>query len=238
MRGKSRKADKSAFLLFYSIYVLEIVFLPDLFQRFLIPGAYMPLHSIPHFRHNRQIGFLRDVPDSDDANLHMRSSPFTFFRSFKRLGDCQHFFDRFHNQSVVLQMIQTGNADGTSHFFVLYDRETPAADGVFFAALPLFVFRYFIHKKEGIERTVPAVQYSLFLPVQPRTLFSAVHQIMQDQPSIVNDPYADWLRSLFLDFVYDAQCDFQAHIMRKCFKLQRLFLFQNLNFVHYAFTFP
>ena len=109
-------------LIHIGIQLSETVFLPDLFQRFLVPGAQMPLHRIPHFRHDRQIGFLRDVSDSDDANFHARSSPFTVFRSSNKSclrlpsGACQHFFDRFHDQSVVLQMIQTGNADGTSHF--------------------------------------------------------------------------------------------------------------------------
>ena len=35
----------------------------------------MPLHSVPHFCHDRQIRFLRNVPDSDDANFHIPFAP-------------------------------------------------------------------------------------------------------------------------------------------------------------------
>ncbi|MPN24566.1 hypothetical protein SDC9_171965 [bioreactor metagenome] len=83
-----------------------------------------------------------------------------------------------------------------------------------------------------------AVHNRLFLPVQPRALPAAIHQIMQNQQVIMHDPYADRLSGQFLDFFDDSLRDFQAHIMRKCFKLKLLFLFQYLDFVHCACTFP
>lgn len=111
----------------------------------------------------------------DDANLHMRSSLCYF-----AIEDTTFLSSRFHNTLWSSRFIPNWKCRCiiVTFFRSFYDQK-PFADGYFRCSFLFFVNQKINHKRK-VQSESSSLSTQSFFRFKQRTLFEAVHQIMQD----------------------------------------------------------